>query len=662
MSKKLITAIDIFDKLDNYYNEQNDAVDDDVEESTLVDKFCYTPNLQSDQKIYITKSGAFIKFSNISESSALLEKYIKRIDNYFTLKVKLLLGHIKQIKRCKIDRKKSRIIVPRFGIFEILDDKFGLGSFTTVNQIKPGNSPDDPNTFTWTGKLTDNQQLISDYIMRNIYTDQRVACGSAGLILDLEAGQGKSYLAAYLMSVIKKKTIIVVHSTNMIEQWSKVLINCFPNISIGYYYTKKKKIGDVMLMVVDSACRSSFIFKNKVTKIITEINAIEFYNNYGFVIYDECHEYCNQHDAKAFRTAQAPYVLGLSATPDENINKFDTLVWWEIGPILCAEDLPGYRATTNDFKATVHRMMYYGSPDYTRSIILNIVNGKTDITSNSETISMICSDENRSRLVIKCVLECLKKNLYTYVFAERREYLELLRSMLIEEMQGNQPDDLSAIVTDENDFIRLVGGSKSNELEVAEVKSKVIFTTYQFGGTGRSIIKMNGLVLATPRKSKMKQYIKRIFRLGSDASIERHIYDIVDQKLKLKNQWPIRKKYYDNMQYTIVEEKIYHTDKQLAGGVDKTICKLNNKTRDSVNNVGNPTYDSANDSTNESGNTTRDSTNDSTNELGNTTHDSTNNTIDNSNKSTDMTNRKKNTSKLPDYSKFTKAIMKKLME
>ena len=72
-------------------------------------------------------------------------------------------------------------------------------------------------------------------------------------------------------------------------------------------------------------------------------------------------------------------------------------------------------------------------------------------------------------------------------------------------------------------------------------------TTYPYSSTGVSIDKMDSLILATPRKSKMTQILGRIFRLGGDQSVKRFIVDIVDNKITLKSQYSARKKVYTNM-------------------------------------------------------------------------------------------------------------------
>lgn len=506
----------------------------------------FTPS--GKKKLYITKSGAFIKFEYLSKSSIEYLKIAKKIENYFTLRTKTIMGSFKQLKCCRMDKTNKRIIVPRFGIYEILSNKYKLDEYTTVCQINVGDTPSQK--YEWAGTQTNNQKLLADEIMTTYFTKERAQLGSAGVIVNLEAGQGKSYLAAYLIYKIQKKVAIVLHTTSLIEQWVKVLQNALgENVNIGYYYAKKKKDGDIMLFIIDSAANDEFVIMGET------FQAVEFYNRFGLIILDECHMYSNKTALKALRVAQAPYMLGLSATPDEHVDGYDKAVWWSIGPVLDAQTLPNYVSTSDDFTAEVHRIMYYGPQEYTKLI----VNKTTEMTSIAETINMLCEDESRNQVVIDCILEGLKLGLYMFVFADRREYLLHLQNLLL-----NQSQIDGEIVDSNADFVRVVGGAKAKELEDAEIKSKVIFTTYQYMGTGKSVIKMNGLVLATPRKTKMKQYINRIFRLGSDTSIKRHIYDICDMKLKLSNQWATRSIHYKSKNYSISAKKIKYSDVEIG--------------------------------------------------------------------------------------------------
>lgn len=579
------------------YNPDIDNNEDNTvqkKKNTKTQLVNYTPKHNRNKVIKITKSGAFIKFDDIKADDQMsMLKKVRKIENYFTLKTMQIIGTFKQNKRCKVDKKKKRIIVPRFGVFEVLSSKYGLKNYCTVNKIKKG---EDPKVgYDWKASLYPNQKIIIDHINKNNYKQARVKAGSAGVILNLEAGQGKTYVAAYFIGQIKKKTAIILHSTSMLEDWEKALRVCYGDeLKIGYYHGKKKKDGDVVIHIINSAVSNEFklpnekyVKKSKTKKELKKTtddkknneaeeekyityNPIEYFDRFGFIIFDECHLYANKFAGRVFKRAQAPYMLGLSATPDENSNKFDRLVWWGIGDVLDAKKIPGYVSTDKSFTGKIHRIMYYGEPKYTRLIKNKI----TDMVSVAETIGMICADPYRTAVILMCIKKCLSDGLFTFVFADRRDYLEVLRNRLIEEKSMS---DRAEIMVNDNDYMRIVGGDKNATLALAAQKSKVIFTTYQYMGTGKSIIKMNALVMVTPRKSKMKQYVKRIFRLGSDMSIERQVYDIVDMKTVLKNQWYSRNKYYKEKKFTVIEEKHYSPNSQ--EGIDEAKTGGTNKSK-----------------------------------------------------------------------------------
>ena len=515
-------------------------------------------------KVFITRTGAFLSFE-------LLGDMVKRVKKHFTLTTQTITKQLTSLTTAILDMKKSRLIIPRFGLYEILA-KYPKLSVNVISQLQEGVDVN----FSWKGQLTSNQEIVVKEILSKHYTQERVAAGTAGVIVNLEAGQGKSFLAAYLIAQIKKKTAIILHSTALVDQWVDVIKKALgEQTKIGFYYTNKHQDGDVVILIVKSASMDTFEVKYGKEK--RTLTANEYYSQFGFVIYDECHTYANHSAITAMRQAQAKYVLGLSATPDEHTKGFDKVVWWHLGPVLVAKRLTGYQGASEDFKATVHRIMYTGSPTFTKAII----NDKIQTVDVSKTINMISEDPIRNEVIIECIIKLLRMKLNIFVFGDRREHLTHLKGLLesyISQQQSlkaagrkiDMPDADLDMLIDNMDFTRIVGGSKADELEKAGQKSKVIFTTYSFMGTGKSVPRMNGLVLAHPRRSKMKQYIARIFRLGSDQTIERHIYDIVDMRLSIKNQWTTRKNYYLSKNYSIIDEKINFATYQGLGLDDGT--------------------------------------------------------------------------------------------
>ena len=151
-----------------------------------------------------------------------------------------------------------------------------------------------------------------------------------------------------------------------------------------------------------------------------------------------------------------------------------------------------------------------------------------------------------------------------FVFSDRREHLHELASILNKyeiKFEAPEIDNKLSGVTE------LMGGSTDEDIARAKKYGRIIMTTYQYSGTGVSINKMNSIILATPRRSNMRQILGRIFRLTSDASITRHIVDIVDNKICLKSQFYSRKKTYVNrLNAPIFDHKILY-------GVNAQMCE-----------------------------------------------------------------------------------------
>jgi superfamily II DNA or RNA helicase len=242
-------------------------------------------------------------------------------------------------------------------------------------------------------------------------------------------------------------------------------------------------------------------------------------------------------------------MLGLSATPDERIDGLDQINIWHCGPVLNACELDGYTEDDIPFKGEVKMVKYLGPDEYTK-----IITNKTlDIVSFSEMVTQLCEDPYRIHLIVKTIYELRKNDMQVLVFADRRSYLENIKNEL-------EKFHINSDILDDVDIKsqRVVGGASAEDVEHAELFSNVILSTYSFFGTGKSIPKLDSIILTTPRKRKSKQYIGRIFRLGSDYSITRQIIDIVDWKTPMKSQWYKRKKFYEEMDYPITESKIQH--------------------------------------------------------------------------------------------------------
>ena len=303
----------------------------------------------------------------------------------------------------------------------------------------------------------------------------------------------------------------------------------------------------------------SFILKDYYNKKITYTYLYQdFFKQFGFIILDESHIYCTDIFKIIYHRFQSSYMLGLSATPDERQNKCDLISHAHIGQVLDAHTLPNFIHSDIKFIADLHLIKYNAPDDYNKLHI----NPTTNMICVPQIIEDLINDPYRNKLILNELFNLFELKLNIFVFSERRSHLEYLYQQfnyLLEEKytENNYKSYLSIPELDINNNLVLYGGSSDEDIQMAKNKSNIIFTTYSYSSTGVSIDKMNAVILTTPRKSKSKQIIGRIFRLNKEHShIKRIIIDIIDNKSVLKNQLYSRMDAYKERECNIYKKNI----------------------------------------------------------------------------------------------------------
>lgn len=113
----------------------------------------------------------------------------------------------------------------------------------------------------------------------------------------LPTGAGKTILAVMAIATLKRTTLVVVPTIDLLHQWQKTL-NEFFGVEIGGYGGGEKNLREITVATYDSA------------KLIIEHYGTKF----GFIVFDECHHLPAPQYQMIARSAVAPFRLGLSAT------------------------------------------------------------------------------------------------------------------------------------------------------------------------------------------------------------------------------------------------------------------------------------------------------------------------------------------------------------
>jgi superfamily II DNA or RNA helicase len=137
--------------------------------------------------------------------------------------------------------------------------------------------------------------------------------GKRGVIV-LPTGAGKSFVAQMAIEMTGRSTLIVVPTIDLMNQWYDLMLSCFLAeiglIGGGYFET-----GAIIITTYSSAFR----FMERLG------------NQFGLLIFDECHHLPGSVHRYAAEMAIAPFRLGLTATP-ERADGADVLFDQLIGP------------------------------------------------------------------------------------------------------------------------------------------------------------------------------------------------------------------------------------------------------------------------------------------------------------------------------------------
>jgi hypothetical protein len=390
-------------------------------------------------------------------------------------------------------------------------------------------------------ELFGNQRVIVDWFTQNVFCADRVKTGNAIGVLNLRAGMGKTFVAAGMIAALRARALYIVPKRPLLVQAIRELKLCFDGANIGKYtstiYKKDKHKNvdeqDITVIIINSA-----LDRPK-----------EFFAKYDLIIMDEIHSFASPERQSIFWRAQSKYIFGMSATTADRSDKFDFVYYKHMGAVVMAESIPGFTYEAVTFDCTLRAIWYKGPPEHTK-----VLNGPTGMMAPYLMARQFLKDPYRNQLVVKIIREFYEwrdgdKKHYIYVFAEELKPLEELLELLRKELP---PDELA----------NFVGGIKDDKIEEIRVNSRVILTTYRYGGTGVSFEQMTVSVFLTSRKANMLQILARILRRNGDRSIPRYFVDIIDARTPMRRQFNARQPAYEFYGAKNVRQDIDYTDVQ----------------------------------------------------------------------------------------------------
>jgi len=311
-----------------------------------------------------------------------------------------------------------------------------------------------------------------------------------GGILSSKTGSGKTVIMIDILTVLGGKTLIVVPTTFLMNQWKSQILK-FTNLTeddIGIIQQNRCEVNKKSVVI---GMLHSLAMK-KYTK--------EIYSAFHNVLFDEIHRIPTEVFSKAVSLFHAKYLLGTSATPrrkdgTENVFKYS------IGNVIA-------KSTQLVSKPKVILLPYVGLDTNHLDCVYR---GELSL---GKYMNRLEQSRPRTVLLANIVYSLYKKNEDILLLSDRIQMLQNIKQLLIE---AGVPKNIIGL---------LIANQKESD-------KKIILGTYGSAGLGADIPRLSALVFATPR-TDIEQPFGRVTRVAGRTPV---VIDVVDIASSIMLKW-----------------------------------------------------------------------------------------------------------------------------
>ena len=357
---------------------------------------------------------------------------------------------------------------------------FGVNTFGdfTENKLSLG---EDIN-LEFQGELREFQvNIVNKYI--NAVKD------SGGGLLDVDPGKGKTVMALNIIAKLKKKTLVIVHKSFLLNQWIERIQQFLPTARVGKIQGQIIDIEnkDIVIGMLQSLSQKEY--------------PEDLFDCFGLSIYDETHHLGAEVFSRCMMRTITNYTLGLSGT----MQRKDGLT--KVFKMFLGDIVHKEKSNTSEHKVIVKAIHYsVEDPEFNEM--------KYDYRGNplySTMISKLCNYNHRSEFIIKVLQTELSKNneQQIMILAHNKTLITYL-------FKAIEHRNIATVGY-------YIGGMKEEELKKSESK-KVIIATYAMASEGLDIKSLTSLIMASP-KTDVCQSVGRILRTKHTSPL---VVDIID--------------------------------------------------------------------------------------------------------------------------------------
>lgn len=335
---------------------------------------------------------------------------------------------------------------------------------------------------------------------------------TGGGILNLRTGGGKTVCAIHMITVLRKKTCILVHNTRLMQQWIERLGTLAPDLRCvalkgrGFSKITQQQLHEDVDVAV-------LMLQSLRTKSGDQWQYL-YDGLFPTVVVDECHHIASPTYADCLQRFDCEFTLGLSATWDKRSDGLGQMVSFLLGSVCKPQEGPQFP------NSTAHLYTYESTARAKRPR-----EGPNEL---AQWITAVSRDQLRTELMVEMVVNLdTKVDEKILVFTGRREHALDIAHRL-------RSRGISAIACLPN-----------NNKVVDDFKEfRAIVATPQFLGEGFDLPGIGDIVLATPF-GDIRQLIGRGLRFHSTTCC---VHDIVDVNLPLPHRLAMgRQRQYRNL-------------------------------------------------------------------------------------------------------------------
>lgn len=451
----------------------------------------------------------------------------------------------------------------------------------------------EPVDLSFAGTLRDYQEPVVNKFITHCGT-----VGFGGGLLELPCAWGKTSGSLYILSKLKKKTLVIVHKEFLMNQWIERIQQFLPKARIGRIQgpTVDVEDKDIVLCMLQS--------------LISKDYDSSLFEQFGLTIIDEVHHISSQSFSNSLFKVVTKYMLGLSATMERKDGTTSVFKMF-LGDVI-------YKAENkSELLVEVRQVTYKVDDDDFNETILDYRGN----TQNSSMISKLCEYNRRTEFIIKTLVDfirvedvdpetayqhklemdkavpncavCCKNNNYLI----RNTCCDTVKYCMpcMENVEATSPKkerpkcpNCKKVLKYEQNYVEnkcvkplekthtivmahnlnilhymykkfvcknlasvgyYIGGMSEAELKQSE-KKQIILASYSMSQEGLDIPTLNAEFLITP-KTDIVQTVGRILRAKHKFS-HPIIYDFVDSHDVFQRQWLKRRAYYKKQNYKII--------------------------------------------------------------------------------------------------------------